>query len=238
MAVRSLGLEELGPFDVDNKVIEYAIAQPNDTKLVSMTLTKFADETASESPAPGGGSVSALIGSFGAALGAMVANLTGSKKGYEKSWEKYSEQAVKAQSIKQRLLGLVDEDTAAFNGIIEAIRLPKATEEEQNNRLLAIKLATKKAIEVPYQVMNTCAEAIPVLEDMVVNGNPNSVSDAGVGVLCLKAAITGAWYNVRINLKDFDDQTFSSEMTAKGKHLFDHSMSMIDKITLLVEKTI
>lgn len=237
-AVRSMGLEEIAPYPLDKKVIEYAIARPEDSKLVNLTVSGFADLTASESPAPGGGSVSAAVGAFGIALGTMVANLTGSKKGYEKHWKIYSKHAVKGQEIKQRLLQLVDEDTKAFNGIIDAVRLPKSNEEEIQARSLAMIAATKHAIEIPYEVMKTAAKAIPIIEAMVEKGNPNSLSDAAVGGLCLQTAITGAYYNVKINLQGLEDVDYSVFMTAQATTLYKESMDALHEVQKSVEKVL
>ncbi len=235
-AVRTMGLEEIAPYPLDKKVIEYAVSRKEDSKLVILSLSEFADLTASESPAPGGGSVSAAVAAFGVALGTMVANLTSSKKGFEKHWKMYSKYAVTGQEIKQRLLQLVDEDTKAFNGIIEAVRMPKTNEEEIGIRQEAIIVATKHAIEIPFQVMETAANAIPIILAMVEKGNPNSLSDAAVGGLCLRTAITGAYYNVKINLQGLEDASYSGEMTTKANALFSKSMGELDYIAEMVEK--
>ena len=236
LAVKTLGLEEFAPFPLDKKIIEYAIAKPEDTMLADLTVAGYADLTASESPAPGGGSASAAVGAFGVALGVMVANLTSTKKGYEKHWKMYSDYAVKGQEIKQRLLHLIDEDTRSYNGIIQAIRLPKGTDEEIAIRKKAMIDATRYAIEVPYQAMVTAAEAIPIISAMVEKGNPNSVSDAAVGGLCLRTAITGAFYNVLINMKDFDDVVFADAMRADANTLFDKSMVELDRIAAMLKE--
>lgn len=235
LAVKTLGLEEFAPYPLDKKIIEYAIAKPQDTMLTDLTVSGYADLTASESPAPGGGSASAAVGAFGTALGVMVANLTSSKKGYEKHWKMYSDYAVKGQDIKQRLLRLVDEDTQAYNGIIEAVRLPKATDEEIAIRNNAMIEATRHAIEVPFKAMETAAEAIPLIAAMVEKGNPNSVSDAAVGGLCLRTAITGAYYNVRINMKGFEDKAYANAMAGKAGKLFKDAMAELDKIGDMIE---
>ena len=237
-AVRSMGLEEIAPYPLDKKVIEYAISKKEDSRLVSLTLTEFADLTASESPAPGGGSVSAAVGALGIALGSMVANLTSSKKGYEKNWKIYSKHAVKGQEIKQKLLQLVDEDTRAFNGIIDAVRMPKSNEEELAARQEAMISATKHAIEIPYEVMKTAASAIPIIEAMVEKGNPNSLSDAAVGGLCLQTAITGAYYNVKINLQGLEDADYNVFMTAQATTLYKKSMDELGEIQKSVEKVL
>ena len=235
-AIRSMGLEEIAPYPLDKKVIEYAIAKPDEARLANLSINQFADLTASESPAPGGGSVSAAVGAFGIALGTMVANLTGSKKGYEKHWKMYSKYAVMGQEIKQRLLYLVDEDTRAFNGIIDAVRMPKSTEEEQQIRMEAMVAATQYAIEIPYEVMKAAASAIPVIEAMVDKGNPNSLSDAAVGGLCLQTAITGAYYNVKINLLGLDDGDYTVFMGAQATALYKESMEALHEIQRKVER--
>jgi glutamate formiminotransferase/formiminotetrahydrofolate cyclodeaminase len=236
LAVKTLGLEEFAPYPLDKKIIEYAIAKPQDSALTDLTVSGYADLTASESPAPGGGSASAAVGAFGTALGVMVANLTSSKKGYEKHWKMYSDYAVQGQDIKQRLLRLVDEDTQAYNGIIDAVRLPKATDEEIAIRNKAMVEATRHAIEVPFRAMETAAEAIPLIAAMVEKGNPNSVSDAAVGGLCLRTAITGAYYNVRINMKDFEDKPYADAMAAKAGKLFNEAMTRLDRIEGMIEE--
>ncbi|MCC7147694.1 MAG: glutamate formimidoyltransferase [Saprospiraceae bacterium] len=236
LAVKTLGLEEFAPYPLDKKIIEYAIAKPQDSALTDLTVSGYADLTASESPAPGGGSASAAVGAFGTALGVMVANLTSSKKGYEKHWKMYSDYAVQGQDIKQRLLRLVDEDTQAYNGIIDAVRLPKATDEEIAIRNKALVEATRHAIEVPFRAMETAAEAIPLIAAMVEKGNPNSVSDAAVGGLCLRTAITGAYYNVRINMKDFEDKPYADAMAAKAGKLFKEAMTQLDRIEGMIEE--
>lgn len=236
LAVKTLGLEEFAPYPLDKKIIEYAIAKPQDSALTDLTVSGYADLTASESPAPGGGSASAAVGAFGTALGVMVANLTSSKKGYEKHWKMYSDYAVQGQDIKQRLLRLVDEDTQAYNGIIDAVRLPKATDEEIAIRNKAMVEATRHAIEVPFRAMETAAEAIPLIAAMVEKGNPNSVSDAAVGGLCLRTAITGAYYNVRINMKDFEDKPYADAMAAKAGKLFKEAMTRLDRIEGMIEE--
>lgn len=236
LAVKTLGLEEFAPYPLDKKIIEYAIAKPQDSALTDLTVSGYADLTASESPAPGGGSASAAVGAFGTALGVMVANLTSSKKGYEKHWKMYSDYAVQGQDIKQRLLRLVDEDTQAYNGIIDAVRLPKATDEEIAIRNKAMVEATRHAIEVPFRAMETAAEAIPLIAAMVEKGNPNSVSDAAVGGLCLRTAITGAYYNVRINMKDFEDKPYADAMAAKAGKLFKEAMTQLDRIEGMIEE--
>ncbi|MEE8524155.1 MAG: glutamate formimidoyltransferase, partial [Thermoanaerobaculia bacterium] len=199
IAVKSLGLDELAAFDLDRKIIEYRLRDAADAPLARMDLRAFADETASESVAPGGGSVAAYLGALGAALGTMVANLASHKRGWDDRWEEFSGQAEKGQALKDDLLALVDEDTAAFNRIGAAMRLPKKSAEEKQARAAAIADATRGAIEVPLKVMERSLAAMEVIAEMAREGMASSVSDAGVGALCARAALRGAWLNVRIN---------------------------------------
>ncbi|MCK5774969.1 MAG: glutamate formimidoyltransferase, partial [Bacteroidales bacterium] len=191
IAVKSMGLDDLKPFDPKKNIIEYLLEDENEKKLIDLNLTEFADETASESPAPGGGSISAYAGALGISLGTMVANLSSHKPGakWEDQYEKFSDQAVKGQKLKDQLLHLVDEDTNAFNKIMDAIRLPKGSTQEKQIRLKAIEDASKYAIEVPFTVMEKSLESMEVIKAMADFGNPNSVSDAGVGALCARAAV-------------------------------------------------
>lgn len=207
IAVKSMGLDELGPFDPRKRIIEYLLEE-DQKNLVALTLSAFADETASESPAPGGGSIAAYAGALGIALGTMVANLSASKKGWEDKWKVFSDAAAKGQKLKNRLLFLVDEDTRAFNGIMDAFKLPKVTDEEKLLRTSRIQEATRKAIEVPLEVMKASFESMSLLAEMADKGNPNSVSDAGVGALCARAAVMGAHLNVKINAPGLKDKDF------------------------------
>jgi glutamate formiminotransferase / formiminotetrahydrofolate cyclodeaminase len=219
IAVKSMGLDELGPFKAEERIIEYVLRNSGDTKLVNMSLRAFADETASESPAPGGGSISAYVGSLGISLATMVANLSSHKKGWDDRWEEFSKWAEKGQKIKDELVNLVDADTAAFNKIMTAFGLPKSTDEEKKIRSNEIQLATKFAIEVPFKVMQLCYESLEIIKAMAETGNPNSVSDAGVGALCARSAVMGAFMNVRINASGYNDKDFVSEMITKGKDI-------------------
>ncbi len=219
IAVKSMGLDELTPFKPEERIIEYLLKSPGDTRLIDMNLAAFADETASESPAPGGGSISAYIGSLGIALATMVANLSSHKKGWDERWEEFSDWAHKGQAIKDQLVKLVDEDTAAFNRIMAAFALPKATDEEKKLRTDAIQAATKYAIEVPFKVMQLSFDSLEVIQAMAVSGNPNSVSDAGVGALCARSAVMGAFMNVRINAAGYNDKAFVDDVIAKGREL-------------------
>jgi glutamate formiminotransferase/formiminotetrahydrofolate cyclodeaminase len=208
IAVKSLGLDDLKPFNPKEKIIEYLLENPADKKLVGMTAEGFANETASESPAPGGGSVAAYIGSLGISLATMVANLSSHKAGWDERWEEFSGWAEKGQKLKDELLYLVDEDTRAFNRIMDAFSLPKGTDAEKTARTEAIQAATKYAIEVPFKTMQKAFEAFPVIRAMVETGNPNSVTDAGVGALCARSAVIGAYLNVKVNGAGFKDKAF------------------------------
>lgn len=219
IAVKSMGLDELGPFDPKQKIIEYQLEQHAGKRLVDMDLKDFALETASESPAPGGGSISAYIGTLGVALGTMVANLSAHKRGWDDRVGYFSEVADRGQAIMADLLHLVDEDTQAFNKIIDAVRLPKSTDDEKAARKAAMNAATKYAIEVPLQVMRVASKAFDINEEMADKGNPNSVSDAGVGALATRAAIYGAYLNVKINCEGFADTDFVTEVTAEADAL-------------------
>jgi glutamate formiminotransferase / formiminotetrahydrofolate cyclodeaminase len=217
IAIKSLGLDELTPFKSEERIIEYLLTNKTDTKLISMPLNAFADETASESPAPGGGSIAAYVGALGASLATMVANLSSHKKGWDERWQEFSNWAAKGQQCKNELLKLVDADTAAFNKIMEAFALPKATDEEKIKRTHAIQAATKYAIEIPFKVMQTAAAGMEMAKAMAQTGNPNSVSDAGVGALCIRTAVMGAFMNVRINASGYNDKGFVNDIIAKGK---------------------
>ncbi|HYV92617.1 MAG TPA: glutamate formimidoyltransferase [Chitinophagales bacterium] len=206
LAVKSLGLDDLTPFDPDKKIIEYMLHDSTKDKLVRMNLREFANETASESPAPGGGSIAAYMGALGISLGTMVANLSAHKKGWESRWEEFSKWAEKGQRIKDELLRMVDEDTRAFNRIMESFSLPKNSDVEKKARTKAIQDATINAIEVPLRVMELAFESFDLIEAMAKEGNPNSVSDAGVGALCARSAVLGAYLNVTINVAALHDE--------------------------------
>ena len=217
IAVKSMGLDDLKPFDPKEKVIEYMMEDEAELalreKLIRMTCKDFAYQTASESPAPGGGSVSAYMGALGAALGTMVANLSAHKPGWDDRWKEFSDQAEQGQAILKELLSLVDEDTAAFNGIMAAFGLPKNTVEEAEERKNAIEKATRYATEVPLRTIRAASKAFPLLRKMALEGNPNSVSDAGVGALAARSAILGANLNVRINAAGLLDRQYAKQMT-------------------------
>lgn len=237
IAVQSLGLDHLGPFDPDKKVIEYLLENKNERPLVHMDLNSFADLTASESPAPGGGSVSAAVGALGASLGTMVANLSSHKRGWDDKWEFFSDWAEKGQALKDRLLWLVDEDTRAFNAILTAVRMPKGSEEEKKARKQAMQDATRYAIEIPFQVLETSFEIFDLATEMVKKGNPNSISDAGVAALCARAAMHGAWMNVKINIQGFDDTAYAKKLLTKGEKLIKKCDEMEAKVRELVDRS-
>lgn len=235
IAVKSMGLDELGPFKPEERIIEYMLADRKDSRLVNMSLTDFADETASESPAPGGGSIAAYLGALGAALATMVANLSSHKKGWDDRWEEFSDWAEKGDAIKKKLVSLVDADTRAFNGIMDAFSLPKGTEEEKKARAAAIGKATRVAIEIPLQVMETAMSGFEVIRAMAETGNPNSVSDAGVGALCARAAVWGAYLNVKINAAGYDDAEFVKAALAKGETMAVQASETENEILKIVE---
>jgi glutamate formiminotransferase/formiminotetrahydrofolate cyclodeaminase len=238
IAIKSLGLDELSPFKPEERIIEYLLADPAASRLASMTVSAFADETASESPAPGGGSISACIGSLGAALGAMVANLSSHKKGWDNRWEEFSRWADKGQALKAELVRLIDADTASFNGLMQAFGLPKNTADEKVARTAAIQSATKYAMEVPFRVMQTAHEGFELIRAMAETGNPNSVSDAGVGALCLRSAVLGAFLNVKINAQGCTDSQFVSKMLSSGEQLAAGAMAAEQEILRIVETKI
>ncbi len=236
IAVKSLGLDELTHFDPDKKIIEYILEDKSKKKLVDLTVEGFANETASESPAPGGGSISATMGALGAALGTMVANLSSHKRGWDDRWEEFSEWAEKGKYYQDELLKMVDEDTNAFNKIMDAFGLPKKTEEDKAIRHQAIQEATKYAIEIPFKVMQLCFDSMEVAKAMAEIGNPNSVSDAGVGAIAALAGVKGAFLNVKINAGGLDDKAFVEEMISKGKKLQKAAAAKQKEILNIVEE--
>ena len=235
IAIRSMGLSELKPFDPKEKIIELKIEQAATKSLVQMNLRQFCNETVSDSPAPGGGSVAALMGALGVSLGGMVANLSAGKRGWDDRLTYFSEWAVQAQRLKDELLFLVDEDTAAFNKVMAAFSMPKSSAEEKAARSAAIQEANKYAAEIPLRVMETAAKAYPLLADMAENGNPASISDVGVGLLALRSGLEGAAMNVRINLGGLKDESFKSELTEKLNKLRAGSDAEFQRINPLVE---
>jgi glutamate formiminotransferase/formiminotetrahydrofolate cyclodeaminase len=206
--------------------------------LLNLNLREFANETASESPAPGGGSISAYVGSLGISLAAMVANLSSHKRGWDDRWEEFSDWAEQAQTLKDQLLKLVDEDTNSFNAIMDAMRLPKGTAEEKATRSKAIQNATRYAIEVPLKVMETSMQTYPIIKAMAEIGNPNSVTDAGVGALCVRAAVHGAFLNVKINTGGLKDKKFVAEVLKKGKVMIQKADKLEKEILKIVNSKI
>src|ERR1700719_240064 len=237
IAVRSMGLSELKPFDPKEKVIELKI-ESDSKSLVKMNLREFCNETLSDSPAPGGGSVAALMGALGASLGGMVANLSAGKRGWDDKLEYFSKWAVKAQELKDELLSLVDEDTAAFNKVMDAFALPKQSAEEKTARGGAIESATKYAAEIPLKVMETASKSYELLAEMADKGNPNSISDVGVGALATRACVDGAALNVRINLNQLKDEKVKSDLEKKVEKLRAESESNFKRIDQIVQSKI
>lgn len=234
IAVKSLGLDELAPFKPEERIIEYLLKDKSQSRLIKMNLTEFADETASESPAPGGGSIAAYIGSLGISLGTMVANLSSHKPGWDDRWKEFSDWAEKGQHYKNELLKLVDEDTNAFNKIMTSFGLPKSTDEEKNARTAAIQDATKYATEVPFKVMQLCFDSMEVIKAMAEFGNPNSVTDAGVGALCARSAVMGAFLNVKINAAGLKDKAFAEQLITKGNVIVNQTQQFETEILKLV----
>lgn len=238
IAIKSMGLDDLKPFDPNEKIIEYVLAkdvkEEKMKRLIDMTCAEFADETASESPAPGGGSISAYMGALGAALATMVANLSSHKAGWDDRWQEFSDCAVKGQQIKDDLLALVDEDTNAFNKVMDAFALPKTTDEEKAARSRAIQEATKYATEIPFRTMQRTFDAFEIIKAMVETGNPNSVSDAGVGALCARSAIMGAYLNVKTNTAGFKDRAFADDLLARGAEIEQQAIQQESEIMAIV----
>ena len=235
IAVRSMGLSELKPFDPNEKVIEFKIAAGSKRSLLKMNLREFCNETLSESPAPGGGSVAALMGALGASLGGMVANLSAGKRGWDDKLQFFSDWAVKAQQLKDELLSLVDEDAAAFNKVMDAFSLPKGSAEEKNARASSIESATKYAAEIPLRVMEAASKSYELLAEMAEKGNPNSISDVGVGLLATRAGIGGAALNVRINLASLKDEKVKTTLLEKVSKITADSDAQFEKINKVVE---
>lgn len=237
IAVKSLGLDELKPFDPNKKIIEYLIEE-DQKKLVDLSASGFADETSSESPAPGGGSVSAYTGALGAALATMVANLSSHKRGWDEKWEFYADWAEKGQNLKNRLIFLVDEDTRAFNKIMDAFKLSNNTPEEKQIKKTAIQDATKYATEIPFQVMQTSYEALEVIKAMAIDGMKSSVSDVGVGALCIQTAVNGAFLNVKINAAGLEDKVYASDMIKRGEEIKQKTEQSVKDILEIVDQKI
>ena len=238
IAIKSLGLDEIAPFKPEERIIEYMLENDSKNALINMSLKEFANETASESPAPGGGSISAYCGAMGVALGTMVANLSSHKRGWDDRWEEFSKWAEKGIFYQDQLLKLVDEDTFAFNRIMEAFRLPKNNNIEVKIRKQAIQEATKYAILTPFKVMETSYKSMEVMKIMAQIGNPNSVTDAGVGALCARTAVIGAFLNVKINCSDCEDKKFVKDILQKGEKIVEKACSLEDKIINITKSRI
>lgn len=238
IAIKSMGLDDLKPFDPREKVIEYMLEDQNAKRLIDLSCQGFAVETASESPAPGGGSISAYMGALGAALGTMVANLSSHKAGWDDRWKEFSDWAEQGQILMQELLHLVDEDTAAFNRIMAVFAMPKTTDEEKAARAEALQEATRYATEVPLRTMQTAARVFPLVRAMAEEGNPNSVSDAGVGALAARSAVLGARLNVRINAAGLKDRTLADRLTAEADRIAAEVIQAEQEVLAIVEQKI
>jgi len=238
IAVKSLGLDELKPFVPEERIIEYVMEDKNSKPLINMTLKGFADLTGSEFPAPGGGSISAYMGALGAALGTMVANLSSHKRGWDNRWEEFSDWAEKDAFYYKALVNMVDEDTNAFNKIMEAFRLPKKSNEEKAARHNAIQEATKNAINVPFKIMELAFGSMEVIKAMAEIGLQASVSDAGVGALAAKAAVYGAFMNVKINMAELEDKKFAEEKLKAGNEILEKTIKLEKEIVAIVESKI
>lgn len=238
IAVKSMGLDDLAPFKPEEKIIEYMIESGDNQPLINMTLIEFADETASESPAPGGGSISAYVGALGVSLGTMVANLSAHKRGWDHRWEEFSFWAVKGMELKNELMDLVDEDTAAFNKIMDAYGLPKNTEDEILARKAGIQAATKYAIEIPFKVAETCLKSLEIMDAMAQFGNPNSVTDAGVGAMCARTGVLGAIMNVKINAADLEDKVYVEKVLNECQEMEEKAQEIELAIRKMVDEKI
>ena len=238
IAIKSLGLDELKPFDPKERIIEYLLDADDKKPLINLDLKQFANETASESMTPGGGSIAAYMGVLGASLAGMVANLSAHKRGWDERWEEFSDWAEKAQYFKDRLLQMVDEDTKAFNKIMDAFGLPKSSDTEKETRKQAIQDATKYAIEVPFKVMELAYGSMAVAKAMAETGNPNSVTDAGVGALAARSAVMGAFLNVKINAAGLDDKTYVEKIISEGNELQQKTVALENEILKIVESKI
>ena len=238
IAIKSLGLDDLKPFNPKERIIEYVMNSNADKKLIDFTVKDFAEETASESMAPGGGSIAAYVGALGVSLGTMVANLSAHKAGWDDNWAFYSDWAQKGQVYKNELLFLVDEDTNAFNKIIDGFRLPKSTDEEKATRNEAVEDATKYATEIPFRVMETSYNSMEVMMAMAKDGLQNSLSDSGVGALCARTAVIGAYFNVRINAKDIKDRIFADNILEKSKIIYNKTIALEQEMIDLIDSKI
>ena len=219
IAIKSLGLDELSLFNPNERIIEYMIENNKESNLIDMSLKDFANETSSESPAPGGGSIAAYCGAIGASLATMVANLSANKRGWDNRWEEFSDYAEKGLNFQDQLLNLVDEDTIAFNQIMEAFKLPKDNKADTEKREIAIQESTKNAIETPFKVMEIALASMDIVKKMAEIGNPNSITDACVAALCARTAVRGAFLNVKINCLDYKDKEFVKKIIDEGKKI-------------------
>ena len=238
IAVRSMGLDELKPFIPEEKIVEYMVAPQSGKRLVDMTCTAFAEETASESPAPGGGSISAYMGALGAALGTMVANLSSHKAGWDERWEEFSDYAERGQAIMAELLHLVDEDTEAFNRIMAVFAMPKSTDEEKAARSAALQEATLYATQVPLKTMKASLKVFEIVKAMAEIGNPNSVSDAGVGALAARSAVLGAQLNVKINAAGLKDREVADALVAEAEAIAAEAVKLEAETLAIVNEKI
>lgn len=239
IAVKSMGLDDLQPFHAREKVIEYLLdADDTAPKLVDLSVQAFIQETSRESPAPGGGTISACMGALGAALGTMVANLSSHKQGWDDRWQEFSDHAEHGQQLMERLVKLIDEDTHAFNQIMSAFALPKTSEEEKRARSEAIQVATLHATQVPLQTMRVACEVMGLCRDMAETGNPNSVSDAGVGALAVRAAVRGACLNVKINAASLKDRSIARQLLDEAEDLAQRADRAEREIMQIVESKI
>lgn len=238
IAIKSMGLDDLKPFNPREKVVEYMLEEPAGKRLIDMTCKGFAEETASESPAPGGGSISAYMGALGAALGTMVANLSSHKAGWDDRWEEFSRWAEKGQALMAELLHLVDEDTEAFNRIMAVFAMPKTTDEEKAARSAALQVATLYATEVPLRTMKAAERVFEIVKAMAEQGNPNSVSDAGVGALAARSAVLGARLNVRINAAGLKDKVKAAELVGEADEIAARVVAMEQEVLKIVEEKI
>lgn len=238
IAIKSMGLDDLKPFNPREKVVEYMLEEPTGKRLIDMTCKGFAEETASESPAPGGGSISAYMGALGAALGTMVANLSSHKAGWDDRWEEFSLWAEKGQALMAELLHLVDEDTEAFNRIMAVFAMPKTTDEEKAARSAALQVATLYATEVPLRTMKAAERVFEIVKAMAEQGNPNSVSDAGVGALAARSAVLGARLNVRINAAGLKDKVKAAELVGEADEIAARVVAMEQEVLKIVEEKI
>jgi glutamate formiminotransferase / formiminotetrahydrofolate cyclodeaminase len=238
IAINSMGLNEVAQFDPQKKIIEYVLQDDSKAPLINMKLNNFAHETASESAAPGGGSISAYVGALGVSLGTMVANLSSHKKGWDEQWKTFSEWAEKGQALKDELLKLVDEDTNAFNKIMDAFALPKNNDEEKTLRSNAIQNATLFATEIPFKTMQKSMQCFEIIKAMAQIGNPNSVSDAGVGALCVRTAVYGAYLNVKINASGLKDKTTAEKFITDASTMLADANKQEQEILKIVENKI